>query len=136
MNRLLLSAECRPLQMQWAEQFIKESELTIVNECITEAAQTVLFYAGLLLELEGQNDSERAYAEQTSWLAAEEEVVEQVLPYVPKMYHGLLKLCLMVSSLNAELELEPGELAAIRGNAYSFIAYVRGRTHQLADWFH
>lgn len=136
MNGLQTSAECRALRMHWSEQFIKESELTIVHDRLAEAAQTVLFYAGLLLELESQHDPHCPAAEKASWFAAEEEVVEKLLPSVPKTYHGLLKLCLMVSSLPVELELEPSELAALRGNAFSFIAYVRDRTHQLADWFH
>lgn len=136
MNGMGSAVECRPLIMHWSEQLFKECEFAIERAAITETAQAVLFYAGLMLESKAQEPSCPYKSEKAPWLAADEEVVEHIIPHVPKTYHGLLKLCLVISSLPVEPELTASEVAALRGLAVAFMQYVRERAYPLADLFH
>ncbi|WP_282937842.1 hypothetical protein [Paenibacillus sp. RC67] len=140
MNMLSPLAENRLLQVHWTEQFIKESQIAIEHETMEETARIVLFYAGLAginVELEQKgNPSLTATVEQAHWLATEQDVVAKALETVPDTYHGLLQMCLVISTLTVNLELQDNELRALRAKASSFIDYVGGRAQSLEQWFH
>lgn len=132
-------AENRLLQMHWTDQFIKESQHAIEHETMEETARIVLFYAGLAglnVTWEQQGNALLTDAvDQAPWLASEQDVVAKALETVPETYHGLLQMCLVISTLPVKLELQDNELQALREKASSFIDYVGGKAQAL-DWFH
>ncbi|MCS7463260.1 hypothetical protein N0M98_24355 [Paenibacillus doosanensis] len=137
MNTYISIAAYGPLQTPWTEQFIRESEWTIERESIAEAAQTVLFYAGLYLDLETQLYAPLPAGEKGPWLLSEEEVVTRAVRTLPQTYHSMLQLCLLISTLPVDLELEAEEVKALRAQAVSFVVYVRKLAeYHFAEWFH
>jgi hypothetical protein len=135
-----LTAEGFPLQVHWADQFMNETERSIDLEEVQVVAQTVLFYAGILLELECSSVLPSAASTETpktDWmLAPEEEVVYESIKLVSPAYHRVLHLSLYTISPSGISPLSQDEEIELRAHACPFIRSVRSRLHQLPNtWF-
>jgi hypothetical protein len=139
-NKGPISTESFSLHMQWIDQFVRESEqaLAMNQDNIRAAAQTVLFYAGMHVQIQRpiQQETDAVY----DWLLApEEEVVEAAVELVPPSLQRLLRLSLQAV---ADMEREASSLTAkdkdyIRAQAGAYICRVREQVNQLAvRWLH
>ncbi|MDF2960538.1 MAG: hypothetical protein K0S39_2273 [Paenibacillus sp.] len=130
------------LQLHWADQFMNESERSIEEVDAGTVARTVLFYAGLQLELLFPPAHlpllhEEAAAAKDWLLASEEDIVEASLERVTRADRRLLQLSLHTVRLHKASALSPEAESELRAYAGPYIRSARERLHRLAEqWFH
>jgi hypothetical protein len=142
------TAEGFTLHMQWIEQFVREAEQALEQENVKTTAQTVLFYAGMHVQIEkqsalqtGQPPSQphvRGMEATNDWLLApEEEIVKEALKLAPPSFHRLLQLSLRTVLEDEEISLSAGERTYIHTYAGLYIGRVKEQVGQLAThWLH
>ncbi|NHN31947.1 hypothetical protein [Paenibacillus agricola] len=144
MSKSMRTAEGFTLHMQWIEQFVREAEQAIEQEHIKTTAQTVLFYAGMHVQLEKQSALQtgqplvRGRDETRDWLLApEEEIVNEAMKLVPSSIHRLLQLSLRAVMEEGESCLSDGECSYVHTYAGVYITRVKEQAGQLAThWLH
>ncbi|TDF93858.1 hypothetical protein [Paenibacillus piri] len=128
-----------PLQLHWAEQFANESEQAIDAEDMPAVARTVLFYAGLQLEMMFPPASIQPFpvkdAAAQDWLLAPEEEIVRALPERdPQADRRLLHLALLAVK-PAPLSIE--ERHELRARAAVYIRSIGERLrHFTEQWLH
>ncbi|MEK3912876.1 hypothetical protein [Paenibacillus sp. FSL H7-0331] len=152
MIKSMRTTEGFTLHMQWIEQFVKEAEQALELENVRTTAQTVLFYAGMHVQIEKQqaaasqdhqlNGSHQAGSSQTEttndWLLApEEEVVKAALEITAESFHPLLKLSLQTVIEDEERLLTLEERTYIHSYASRYISQIKEKVNQFGTyWLH
>jgi hypothetical protein len=140
------------LHMQWIEQFVKEAEQALELENAKTTAQTVLFYAGMHVQIEKQQAAAsqvhhlkgdpQACPGQTEpindWLLApEEEVVSAALEITAEAFHPLLKLSLQTVIADEESLLTLEERTYIHSYASRYISQIKEKVNRFGTyWLH
>ncbi|SFL72478.1 hypothetical protein SAMN03159341_10915 [Paenibacillus sp. 1_12] len=139
------------LHMQWIEQFVMEAEQALELENVRTTAQTVLFYAGMHVQIEKQqatsqvqqlNGTLQAVSAQketiNDWLLApEEEVVKAALEITAESFHPLLKLSLRTVIEDEESLLTLEERTYIHSFASRYISQIKEKVNGFGTyWLH
>lgn len=134
--------------MQWIEQFVREAEQALELENVKTTAQTVLFYAGMHVQIEKQSAPQtgqpplqphiREMEGTSDWLLApEEEIVKEALKLAPPSFYRLLQLSLRTVIEDGDFSLTDDERSYIHTYAGLYIGRVKEQVGQFAThWLH